>query len=149
MQTDDCIELKNIKYKTLLLNGNVIESSKTDNASNLEDILEKEAMQNRKESWTKMDKTTKASKIIEFSDRYAKENNLENSEKEKLCKFLIESLDKKKLQKVKEVVYDKKTMNIISIPGLQYNKPTKHFTLKICEKRVSTLKCLTPKKPVL
>lgn len=147
MQTDDCIELKNIKYKTLLLNGNVIET-KTESAPNIEDILEKEAIQNRKESWTRMDKTTKAQKIAEFANKYSEENGLDADEKEKLCNFLIESLDKKKLQRVKDVIYDKKTMNITSIPGLQYIKPTKHFTLKICDKRVSTLKSLTPKKVV-
>ena len=38
-------------------------------------------------------------------------------------------------------------MKIISIPALYYNKNTHNYTLKILDnKRVSTLKSLTPKR---
>lgn len=50
------------------------------------------------------------------------------------------------MQRVKDVIYDKTTGQIKDIPGLFYTKTTKHFTLKNTEKRVSTLKSLTPKK---
>jgi hypothetical protein len=59
---------------------------------------------------------------------------------------LKDSLDKKKLSKVKDVVYDKDTGLIKEIPALTYTKATKHFTLKNIDKRVSTLKSLAPKK---
>ena len=55
-------------------------------------------------------------------------------------------LDKKKLQRVKDVIYDKVVGIIKDIPALSYTKQTKHFTLKNIDKRVSTLKSLTPKK---
>ena len=45
------------------------------------------------------------------------------------------------------MVYNKEERVIISIPGLHFNQVTKNFTLKILDnKRVSTLKSLTPKK---
>jgi len=55
-------------------------------------------------------------------------------------------LDRKKLQRVKDVIYDKETGTVKDIPGLVYTKGTKHFTLKNIDKRISTLKSLPPKK---
>jgi hypothetical protein len=59
---------------------------------------------------------------------------------------LKDSLDKKKLCRVKDVIYDKINGVIKEIPALTYAKTTKHFTLKNTDKRVSTLKSLAPKK---
>lgn len=53
---------------------------------------------------------------------------------------------KKKLQRVKDVNYNKETGEIKDIPTLCYNKQSNHFTLKNLNKRVSTLKGLSPKK---
>jgi len=52
----------------------------------------------------------------------------------------------KKLNRVKDVNYDKETGIIKDIPPLCYIKQTQHFTLKNIDKRVSTLKSLAPKK---
>ena len=60
--------------------------------------------------------------------------------------FLKDCLDKKKLQRVKDVIYDKTTGMVKEIPALHYVKSSKHFTLKNIDKRVSTLKSLAPKK---
>ena len=60
--------------------------------------------------------------------------------------FLKDSLDKKKLSRVKDVIYDKITGIVKEIPALIYTKSNKHFTLKNIDKRVSTLKSLAPKK---
>jgi hypothetical protein len=63
-----------------------------------------------------------------------------------LIAFLKESMDRKKLQRVKDVIYDKVTGVVKEIPALCYTKATKHFTLKNIDKRLSTLKSLAPKK---
>ena len=56
-------------------------------------------------------------------------------------------LDRKKLQRVKDVIYYKTLGEIKEIPALSYNKSNNHFTLKNLDaKRVSTLKSLPPKK---
>ena len=60
--------------------------------------------------------------------------------------FLKDCIDKKKLHRVKDVLYDKTTGCIKEIPALSYTKANKHFTLKNIDKRVSTLKSLAPKK---
>ena len=55
-------------------------------------------------------------------------------------------LDKKKIYRVKDVLYDKETGLIKEIPALTFIKSTKHFTLKNLDKRVTTQKSLPPKK---
>jgi hypothetical protein len=84
--------------------------------------------------------------MIEFVELYKKEKNLDESESKLLISFLRDCLDKKKLSRVKDVIYDKTNGNIKEIPALFYTKTTKHFTLKNIDKRVSTLKSLAPKK---
>ena len=55
-------------------------------------------------------------------------------------------MEKKKLQKTKDVVYDKSTQEILDVPGLSFNPASKKFTLRTDPKHVSTLKSLTPKR---
>ena len=145
--TDECQELKNIKYKTMLLNGAPLHETKSSNdLSNLDKFLENEKNNNNIEPWCKLNKTMKTKKLLEFVDAYSKEKCLDEEESKLLIIFLKDSLDKKKLSRVKDVVYDKTTGVIKEIPALMYTKPTKHFTLKNVDKRVSTLKSLAPKK---
>jgi len=145
--TEECQELKNLKYKTMLLNGNPLQETKSSNdLSNLEKFLEDEKNNNSNEPWCKLNKTIKTKKLIEYVDIYKGENNLDENEKNNLMTFLKDCLDKKKLQRVKDVIYDKTTGMVKEIPALHYVKSSKHFTLKNIDKRVSTLKSLAPKK---
>jgi hypothetical protein len=146
---DECQELKNIKYKTMLLNGNPLQETKSSNdLSNLESFLENEKNNNGNEPWCKLNKTIKTKKIIDFIDLYKKEKNLDEEETQLLVIFLRDCLDRKKIMRVKDVIYDKVTGNIKDIPALTYVKATKHFTLKNMDKRVSTLKSLSIKKNI-
>ena len=147
-KTEECVELKNIKYKTMLMSGNVIHETKTSNdMSNLESFLENEKTNNKNEPWSKLDKTIKIKKIISYAEVYSKEKEYTEDEKTNLIKFLKDCLDRKKLQRVKDVVYDKTLGEIKEIPALSYNKSNNQFTLKNLDaKRVSTLKSLPPKK---
>jgi hypothetical protein len=144
---NECQELKNIKYKTMLLNGAPLNETKSSNdLSNLEKFLEAEQINNSNEPWCKLNKTIKTKKLIEFVYSYSKDNKLCQDETTHLTSFLKDSLDKKKLLKVKDVIYDKITGIIKEIPALTYTKSNKHFTLKNMDKRVSTLKSLATKK---
>jgi hypothetical protein len=144
---EECLELKNIKYKTMLLNGNPIHETKSSNdISNLDKFLEDEKNNNSNEPWCKLNKTVKTKKILEYVEIYKKEKNLEKDEEDILITFLKECLDKKKLQRVKDVIYDKVNGTIKEIPALSYTKINKHFTLKNIDKRISTLKSLPVKK---
>ena len=88
----------------------------------------------------------KTKKLIEYVDVYKKDKKLDEEETKNLVSFLKDCLDKKKLQRVKDVIYDKITGSVKDIPALYYTKSNKHFTLKNIDKRVSTLKSLAPKK---
>lgn len=139
-----------IKTKPTILNGVPVISSKiyVNNIDNLDKFLENERTCNENDSWSNLDKTAKIRKLNVFALEYAKQHELNEAQTELLGKFLKEALDHKKIQRVKDVVYDKTTGLIKSIPALAFNKPTNHFTLRNVDKRVSTLKSLPPKKNV-
>ena len=143
VKEEECIELKNIKYKTMLLNGNpIVETKSSNNLSNLDKFLEDEKNNSKNEPWSKLNKTIKTQKILSYVENYKNEKKLSEEEEKLLTAFLKDCLDKKRLTRVKDVIYDKITGNIKEIPGLFYNKSNKHFTLKNLDKRVSTLKSL-------
>jgi hypothetical protein len=140
-------EVKNIKYKTMLFNGmSFSETKSSSDMSSLEKFLEAEKITNSNEPWCKLNKTIKTKKILEFVECYSKEKGYDKEEINLLTAFLKDSLDKKKLSRVKDVIYDKITGTVKEIPALTYIKSNKHFTLKNIDKRVSTLKSLAPKK---
>lgn len=147
-EVQECQELKNIKYKTMLLNGVPLPETKSSNdLSNLDKFLETEKNNNVNEPWCKLNKTIKTKKLQEYVNTYTLEHELSNEESISLMDFLRDCIDRKKLQRVKDVVYDKELGTIKDIPALHYVKTSKHFTLKNIEKRPSTLKSLAPKKP--
>ena len=132
----------------MLLSGVVFKESKStaNDLCNLEKFLEDNKNNTQIEPWSKLDKTLKTKKLLIFAETYAKDKDLTSEEASLLVAFLKDSLDRKKFQRVKDVDYDKTTGEIKDIPAIFYNKPTKHFTLKNTDKRVSTLKSLPPKK---
>ncbi len=97
VKQEECIELKNIKYKTMLLNGNpVVETKSSNNLSNLEKFLEEEKNNSKNEPWSKLNKTIKTQKLVDFVNHYKNEKKLNEDEEKALIAFLKDSLDKKK-----------------------------------------------------
>ena len=148
--TDECLELKNIKYKTMLLNGNnkQFNHTKSEKMAEIDRFLEKERKMNRAEPWGKLDQTQKMKKIEQFVTTFKREEQqIDEHEQTLLKKYLKECINKKRLQRVKDVLYDKEKGIILSIPNLIYNKSRQRYTLKRSDKRMSTLKSLgKPKK---
>lgn len=176
----ECIELKNIKYKSLMLKNNqkrgdaaiqmLHNTSATNSISHIDSYLESERALNNTEPWGKLDKTVKISKLLIFAKSYIELNSLPESESANLVAFLITCIDHKKIVKTKDVVYDKISGKIISIPVLTHVvssalssasssdtaasasasvTATTKFTLRRCDKRQSTLKSLSiPKRKI-
>ena len=180
----ECIELKNIKYKSLMLKNNqkrgdaaiqmLHNTSATNSISHIDSYLESERALNNTEPWGKLDKTVKISKLLIFAKSYIELNSLPESESANLVAFLITCIDHKKIVKTKDVIYDKISGKIISIPVLTHvassaassssssgslaassssdaaaATTTTKFTLRRCDKRQSTLKSLSiPKKKI-
>ena len=140
--SDECVELKNIKYQTMLLNGNhKIDSSKK-NSDNLLDFLNKESELNSQKPWNKLGKGTKIKKLNEYAEKYSKEHKYSQSKQESLREYLLKCLDRKKLQRIKDIIYDKVKGEIKTVPGLIFQK--NKFTIKRGDKKNNTLKGLAP-----
>jgi hypothetical protein len=141
----DDAALKNINYKNMLLTGNygMLKPDIVTNP-NIDDILENEKNASKSDPWNKLDKSAKFGKLKEFATRHGKKENHTEQEITALYQFLVSAIEQKKLMRAKDVVYDKASGEITSIPCLIYHAGFKKFTLKRCEKRQSTLKSLAP-----
>lgn len=143
--SNECQELKNINYQTMLLNNNTI-TNKKPNIDNISEILSKNNENSGKKPWNKLGKSVKLKKLIEYHEKYSEDNSLSSKEKSTLRKYLLTCLERKQIQRTKDVVYDQYEGRIINIPALIYNKNLKKFTLKRSDKKSSTLKSLAPKR---
>jgi len=143
--TDDCIELKNIKYQTMLLNNNSKIDSEKQDTIDIDKLLETDKKLNKSKPWSKIGKSTKSKKIKLFIKSFSIENKLKPEQIIKLTSYLMTSLEKKKLQRTKDVIYNVSTGKITKIPGLIFNKVKNKFSLKRIDKKRSTLKGLAPK----
>lgn len=142
-KNDECIELKNIKYKTMLLNGEQKETKIKNSELNIDDFLEKEKKLNETVPWIKLEKASKIKKLKDFSQHYKKEHDITDEEEKKLFLVLKNALERKNLQKVKEITYDKELGKIIDIPLLTFNETTRKFLLK---RSINKVSALTPKR---
>uniref|UniRef100_A0A6C0KCT4 Uncharacterized protein n=1 Tax=viral metagenome TaxID=1070528 RepID=A0A6C0KCT4_9ZZZZ len=132
---EECLELKNIKYQTMLLNNNTKIYETTPNTSNIERFLEKELEININKPWTKLGKGSKLKKINEYVISYSNEKDYTEEQTKKLKRYLLSCLERKKLQKTKDVTYCIQTNKILAIPALTFNDNTRKFTLRKNEKK--------------
>jgi len=140
----DAYDPTTAKYKNIL-NQQPIDTEA--NYQSIDDLLDKEKLHNKTEIWIKLDKTIKIQKLHQFAEKYGKDHTLPVKDIKALKMFFVSCLEKNKLNKTKDVLYNKETSEITSIPALHFNQTTRSFTLKITDpKRVSTLKSLTPKR---
>lgn len=134
---NNCVPLKNINYQNLLVNKTInIEGDKEHDE--IGDILEKQNYDYNK-PWNRLEKFKKLEKLREYSKYYIENNQLENEKEELLFKYLQDNLNRKKLLKQKEVIYDIESQKIKEIPNLQFLKAKNRFTIKNIKKS-STIK---------
>ena len=142
----DCIELKNLEYKNVLMYGNNLKpKDESMNVSILEQILEKESQMNRLDLWPKLDKTDKIIKLKIYAKKMVENYNLTTEEEKQLNNYFLYCLERKYLQKIKDVNYNRETGIIESIPNLHFIEDTRTFYIKKGEKHGNTLKSLAPK----
>lgn len=100
-----------------------------------------------KHPWNNLTRDEKISKLETYAAHYSETHDLSTEETDNLNSYLVSAMDKKRLTKVKEIMYDKENQKITSIPILIYNPASpKRFTLKRLDNNISSLKSLTPKK---
>lgn len=140
----DCHDLRNIQYKTMLMNGKTMTLNKS-NESNIvcvERLLDEEMKTNKNVTWARLDKGEKIRKLNEYAENYCSDTSNFCTDVHLLKQYLIIALDRNRLQKVREVKYNKDTGTIENIPCLIFNTTTNRFTLNRSDKRVSTLSSL-------
>ena len=114
---------------------------------NIDILLDNECDNSKKETWNKLDKTIKMDKINTYIDStLTSKYTLSDNEKIILKKYMSDLLDKKNLIKNKDVLYQKDTGKLESIPNLYFNINTRKFSLKKTSQHVSTSKSLGPTK---
>ena len=144
---DECIQLKNINYQSMLLKRNSNIDSQRGGTDNIEKYSEQE--QNKKKTlkpWSKLEKTTKLKKIYTYTEsNFYDKYKMTEEEQKILKKYMRTCLERKKLQRIKDVVYDIETGTIKNIPGLTFNEKNRKFVLRKIDKKGSTLRNLAPK----
>tara|TARA_B100001142_G_C14278539_1_gene633886 strand:- start:287 stop:781 length:495 start_codon:yes stop_codon:yes gene_type:complete len=137
-KNNQCHELNSIQYKTMMNGGSIISKNSSKNTSEaIEKYLDIERNKKHNESWNRLDKCTRNQKLIEYAERTGEEKHYSDIEKNNLEKTLLSYLDKKMLQRAKDVLYDKDKGLIINIPNLEYCNNSKRFTLKKSIKTVT------------
>ena len=134
------------KYKSIFQNQHAESAYTNDDYDVLDQLLEKEKQHSSTKTWNKLDNTMKLQKLHAYAEKYGKERNLPVKEIKNLKTFLSQQLHEHKLQKTKEVLYNKDTREINSVPILHFSEETQRFYLKDLDGKQSTIKSLTPKR---
>ena len=134
------------KYKSFLNSQTLSDTATNKSMVHIDELLETEKKTMNTESWNKLDKRLKIQKLHAYAEKYGRENALPVKDIKGLKMFFSECLAKDKLSKVKDVDYDKQLGVINSISGLSFNVCSRSFTIRNLDKKVSTLKSLTPKR---
>lgn len=154
-KNQECVELKNIQYKSMLLNHQNSTVKTKPSEIDIEKYLKHESKLKTKLLWSKLDKSIKIKKLVDFASVWVNKNYTELSKKgdkistikeieEVLTKYLKTALQRKKLSKNKEVEYDVENEVIVDIPGLEYKEKRNVFVIKSADKKNATMKNLTP-----
>jgi len=130
----------------MLLKRNSNIDSGRSGTENIEEYLKQEQKGKGKKPWSKLEKTTKLKKIYEYINILEKKFKLTEKEKREFKAYMKTNLERKKLQRIKDVIYEVAKSSIKDIPGLSFDEGKRKFVLKRVDKKGSTLKYLAPKK---
>ncbi len=146
-----CKEYNSLKYRSMILKGTNIEpSTQTLTADKLDDFLNKDIEQNRKNVWTKLSKTEKCKRIKEYIDnKLTVKYQLDINDKNAALKFFNLLLERKKLSKSNELVYNKEEHFIEQISGLIFNPVTRKFSITNEIKPNKTIKKVKSTKEII
>lgn len=142
---NECLELKNINYKSMLLKNKVVVDNQLIYSKNAEEILKNEIKSSKKKRWNKLSLTEKNHKIKSFSKRYCSENKMKKKKKKMFDVFLKNLLINKRLSRNKDVEYDVSSGKLMQILNIEFNSKENRFTLKSVDKKKSALSGLSKK----
>ena len=109
-------------------------NSPTENANEtLEQIIQRDTDRIACLPWNKLDKSTKIKKLNEYAENVGKEKEHSSQVVTDLKTMLKDKMNRKMLQKSKDIVYDKENGIIIEIPNLLFHSETLKYTLRTIE----------------
>ena len=81
-KSDDCIELKNIKYQTMLINNNMkVTDISTAHIDHITNFLNQEKQHHKTLPWSKLGSGTKLKKINEYIEVFSNKHNYSKIQK--------------------------------------------------------------------
>ena len=126
----DCKEYNSLKYKTMIMTGTNIEPTMDTNEEKINMFLSMDMEKNKKGVWSKLSKTEKVKKIKNYiKTNLLKDHNLTETEIVTANKFFSLLMDRKKLSKNNELIYNQENGLIESIEGLTFNPESRKFTI--------------------
>ena len=106
---NNCKEYQALQYKTMINNGTNIDTKIVNetNEDKINNFLENEIAKNKKQPWIKLTRTNKVQKLKQYlKDIATPEYNLTQDELVQSEYYLIQCLERKKLHKNNEVLYN-------------------------------------------
>ena len=106
----------------------------------LDAALSQEMAAQRDLPWSRLPKLQRIQKLNTFCDKHAEQEALSPKQTSHLRTYLRQALDQRRIQRAKDVIYDKTTGEITSIPGLKYHARTSRYTIKRDETPARTVR---------
>ena len=145
--TPVCKEYNSLKYKTMIMTGENMEKQimNETNEETLHSFLMQERNQNKRQSWGKLSKTYKIQKIQKYVNQSLRDKyQLSNEECIQTMTYIRHLLERKKLTKASEIIYDEESGDVTQIPMICFQNQARKFTLnkeiKLPSKKAKTIK---------
>ena len=122
------------------------DETEKDKELSMNDILRTETAQNKQQPWSRLNKTDKIAKLNSYVAGLTEQHELGSDEIIALKRYLLTSLERKRLVTVKDVTYDAEVGEISAIPLLTFNEERRCFALQRSASRSSTLSSLSKPK---
>ena len=127
---NECKEFNNLKYRTMINTGTNLENNIDTSEDTINNFLNMDIENNKKGIWSKLTKTEKIKKIKQYINEKLKiEYNLTDEEIVYTTKVFTIMIDRKKLSKNNELVYNQEVGFIEQIGGLVFNIETRKFNI--------------------
>jgi hypothetical protein len=127
---NECKEFNNLKYRTMINTGTNLENNIDTSEDAINNFLNIDIENNKKGIWSKLTKTEKIKKIKQYiNEKLKPEYNLTDDEIVYTVKVFTIMIDRKKLSKNNELIYNQENGFIEQIGGLTFNIETRKFNI--------------------
>ena len=124
------MQLKDIERRS---RNSLLKEDKGFTETDINKMIDDEKGKIYNQTWTKLDIGSKINRLLLYSQKCKEEFELNESEHKKLQKLLTNACNKKKINKISEINYDKENGLITEIKILEFNDETRVFSLNFPE----------------